>query len=743
MDRRELVFRTQTTIRKLAGRVATSFRQPRWSTDVHAVLAPEWHGTALARHFRTRERRFPLCPSDRLTVRQFILADHPEAAAEASRQADAILKGRLSILGYRDLDAGNPIDWHRDPVHGRVAPRVFWSSVSYLDPSIGDHKVTWEINRHQHWLVLGRAAWLTGRPGYAAEIVRQLRSWMAENPPLVGINWASMLELAFRSLSWLWAMPFVLALDDEADAWLADMLVGLDAQLEHVRRNLSWYFSPNTHLLGEALALYVAGRSLPEMRRAPRWQSVGRHVLLDQIARQIHPDGGHVELSTHYHRYALDFYLLALSIARLTADAEAVPAFEEACRRLARYGREITRDDGTIPIIGDDDGGQLFPICQRPPADIRATLAWAAVLLDDPSLALPGHHTPEEVTWLLGRRPLIGEGGSVERNPMPAEAGAVTTRVFPETGYAVARAAGGSHLVFDAGRHGFLNGGHAHADVLSVVVSLAGRPVVIDPGTSTYTMDPGLRDRMRAARTHNTVIVDGREPAVPAGPFHWHRVVNGAFLAAHGLERWAWFAGEHDGYAPVRHRRGVFMTGDGLVVCVDSLLATPAFGGSNAPEAHAIEARWHLDPRWTCLTAASGGRGARSAAQARLIWEEPGNRPSATQRPVEIRVITNAALDAVRAGEDDGWCAPVYGQLLPAWTLILSHRDRVPCEIVTAFCEGSLPPALSVSADGEGEGRRIVVEVSRGQTVDTVTVAGHREVSYARRVARAVHAGAR
>ena len=59
--------------------------------------------------------------------------------------------------------------------------------------------------------------------------------------------------------------------------WLIDMLIALDRQLAHVAANLSYFFSPNTHLTGEALALYVVGTALPELaqivvlaQRAPR-----------------------------------------------------------------------------------------------------------------------------------------------------------------------------------------------------------------------------------------------------------------------------------------------------------------------------------------------------------------------------------------------------------------------------------------------------------------------------------------
>ena len=61
-----------------------------------------------------------------------------------------------------------------------------------------------------------------------------------------------MLELGFRTLSWLWAMQFLCprATQTTPMPWLVDLLLALDRQLRHIEQNLSHYFSPNTHLLG-------------------------------------------------------------------------------------------------------------------------------------------------------------------------------------------------------------------------------------------------------------------------------------------------------------------------------------------------------------------------------------------------------------------------------------------------------------------------------------------------------------
>ena len=408
MDRREMWFRASTASRRQAERVAYLARRPQWRrADLAHALASDnpateraiaslhkgdWLGAheTLTHHFATRRPRFVLEPAARQEKASVIREHYPGARADAIRVGDRLAAGHFDLLGYKDLafcDGGDPerIEWHFDPVHRRHAPQTHWSQVPYLESTCGDHKIVWELNRHQSWLKLGRAYWLSSDERYRDAFIGQLDSWMHANPPLTGVNWASMLELALRSISWLWALHFF-AVDRPAgerdrSPWTVHLLLGLDRQLTLVSRNLSQYFSPNTHLLGEALALYVVGRALPELRGAAGWEQLGRRVLIEQISRQIEADGGHAELSTHYHRYTLDFYLLALMVAQQTADPQA-PVFAEAADRLARYARTMSDDSGRLPGIGDDDGGSLFPLCERNPSDVSDSLQLAAHLLE-------------------------------------------------------------------------------------------------------------------------------------------------------------------------------------------------------------------------------------------------------------------------------------------------------------------------------------------------------------------------
>ena len=726
MPATELRDRLASTVRREAARLAHRARPAVWRReDLAAALAPrtgdvaaaiahlsagragEAHD-ALAHHFATRPRRWPIAPAMREAVAKTVRDRFPGAADDAVRRADAIAGGRFDLLGYRDLRfdvatgtaaAGNAIDWHRDPVHDRVAPALFWSEVPYLDPACGDHKIIWELNRHQHFLALGRAWWLAGHRPARDTFVRHLTGWMDANPPLVGINWASMLELALRSVSWIWALEFFAEpagsenrdhrQAPDAQPWIVDLLLGLDRQLQLVEQNLSTYFSPNTHLLGEALALYVAGRTLPELRRAPAWAELGRRILIEEMPRQISPDGGHVERSFHYHRYTLDFYLLALTVARLTGDD--TRRFAEAARRLAHFGRAIADDRGHLARIGDDDGGQLFPIAGRDSADASDSLGLAAWLLGDPALAVGP--VAEEAIWMSGRGAAVGDAG---RTIVP-----IPSTTLGDSGYTVCRTSRGDHLVLDTGPHGYLNGGHAHADALSLTLTVAGRPLLVDPGTAAYTVDPARRDRFRSSRLHNTLLLDGREQSEPAGPFHWRSAANGSRLTWCTSPGFDYVEGAHDGYAPLGHRRAVFAR-PGCWVIADRVLGDGE---------HEATAHWHLDPRWTVVTAGDGWLRAEDGA---------GD-------PVWIATL-DGAFEIVRGGEDGGepglgWIAPAYGRVVPSTALRLVRRAAAPFAMVTVFIEAKEQPVLdrlTVEVEGTVDPTAAGLCITNGNLVDTV-----------------------
>ena len=89
-------------------------------------------------------------------------------------EANEICRHRFQLLGYRDVDYGAEMDWHLDAVHGLRAPLIPWFKINFLDFSgVRDHKVTWELSRHQHLVTLAKAWLLTGQETHTREILAQ------------------------------------------------------------------------------------------------------------------------------------------------------------------------------------------------------------------------------------------------------------------------------------------------------------------------------------------------------------------------------------------------------------------------------------------------------------------------------------------------------------------------------------------------------------------------------------------
>src|SRR5512132_391320 len=139
-------------------------------------------------------------------------------------------------------------------------------------------------------MIRGRAYLFTGREKYAETFIEHVTSWMDENPPKQGINWASSLEVAYRLIAWLWALELFRNSPRLTASVRLRMLKYLYAHATHVETYLSTYFSPNTHLTGEALGLWYAGLTLPEFRGADRWANLGWSILASQLDRQVHSD---------------------------------------------------------------------------------------------------------------------------------------------------------------------------------------------------------------------------------------------------------------------------------------------------------------------------------------------------------------------------------------------------------------------------------------------------------------------
>jgi hypothetical protein len=561
----------------------------------------------------------------------------------AQRLASEIAAGHVTVLGLGALDVGEPPDWHREACACKSAPRKHWSRVPYLDASvIGDHKILWEVNRQQY-LFAPAICWLADGDRRHFELVqRHLESWIECNPPQLGVNWASSLEVAYRAVTWCWLTSLL-----RSAPWDASLLARLAASLEdhalHVERYLSLYFSPNTHLTGEALGLFMVGSTLSESRHSGRWRQRGAEILESWLDRQIYDDGVYFEQATQYQRYTAEIYLQYLQMAERTAWPVSTRV-RGALGNLFDVLRTMADGGGRMPLMGDDDGGLLLPIDHRAPDELRGLLLAGAVALQRPDLVVPGPPQPA-LSCLLN-----GVAATERMLSRPASCPAWSNMHFATGGVVAIRDGweqSGAVCVVDAGPHGAMNCGHAHADALAVTLSLGQQPVIVDRGTLSYI--GAARNEYRATASHNTLEFDGESSVLPLGPFQWGLRPQRPTATLRVYDRLTLFRGMANGHAgsgrPSSHERTILHAPGGAWIVIDQ--------GMRAGTTRAV-ARWQLAPGLVVAESEPGVFDVHDAQSAPLMRLLAPESPSVTvtSRSVSSRYGHHSAAPLIVAQTD-------------------------------------------------------------------------------------------
>lgn len=559
-------------------------------------------------------------------------------AAELGRLAEGILAHRFPLMGY-EIETGPKIDWRCDYSSGKSSGVDYFRGMPYLDfERVGDHKVVWELNRHQHLVLLAQAWRLTRRPEFLREIEAQLEGWWGANPYGYGINWASALEVAFRALSWIWV--FHIAGDAMRESFRRRLLDSLYVHGRHISGNLSVYFSPNTHLMGEAVALHAIGVLFPEFPRARRWRREGGDMVRAQMRAQVQPDGSHFEHSSYYHGYALDMLMFSAAIEQMPAN------YLEGLARMAEYLDALLGPQRRLPFLGDDDGGRLFH-----PYGARDRFGWGSLAAFGGVNVHEGDYDEIGAWWLAGR----GLGTIAPRRD---------SRFFENSGIAVMEN-GDMHLVADAGPFGAGRAGHSHSDTLSFVLRRGEEDLLIDAGTYTYVASAQWRNWFRGSAAHNTLRIDGLDQATAEGPFRWTDKPE--------VQKIAWNTSEESDflaaicrYRGFEHLRRIQYVKPSLIVVVDEITGPPG--------EHLVEQFWHsgesVSENWPCRF--------RLGQHARLHLSHAG----------ELSI-----------GGENGWRSRAMGSKEPAAVIRVAVRGAFPMQLTAAIdLDGNADPAAISAA---------------------------------------------
>lgn len=567
------------------------------------------------------------------------------------READEICAGRFRFRRAAPVDMRDRVDWN------------------YAHDSNTDWR--WDLNRHAYFETLGRAWHYSGDERYPRTFVKLMHDWLDGNPPQAGSgNWAVAFEVAFRVNSWTWALHLFAdcpAIDDRTRERLE---LGIGTHCEYLFANLELN-ARNNHLLLEAKALYLGALLFPVFRNARRWLRRAEKHLLREMRYQVHEDGVHGEMSTHYHRVIAGELLELLLLLRLNG-RELPPDVSRRIEQMAEFHATIARPDGSLPLFGDSSGEDAY-------ARFSAANAGPRVF----GFAVPEYvsaRQEEATAWRLARL------ATREPPRIPAR-----SRAFPDGGYYVLRsgttAADTLQLAFDAGPFGLpIDPHHGHADALSFDLYARGRAWIVDSGVySTHAPWPWRR-YFRGTASHNTICVDGQDQTVLLDSRRAVRLARARCQGwSTGPERDVLDA-SHDGYCrfrePVLHRRIVWFVRESYWLLADLLTGDGA---------HRLSANFH----------APAGVAAERTAAGDIRLHADGEALSLSF------AATGAVSAIVREGETapiQGWRSVNSGEKTPAPTVSVEYSGELPFTLFTLLLPVAAgrpaEPALAIDARG-------------------------------------------
>lgn len=536
--------------------------------------------------------------------------DHAPYRAAAER----VLSGRFDVFALRGTELGFPPAWNRDPKTGIETALVFGKTLNYRDSAlVGDIKYLWEPNRHYELVTLAQAFHLTREVRYADACRTLLDSWMAQCPYPLGQGWSSSLENGIRLTNWAVAWHLLdggaCSLFDGADgaAFRGRWMASIYCHCHFIAGHFSRHSSANNHLLGECMGLFIGAVTWPCWPESKGWQHDAWRQFMQQALCQTGADGVNREQAIWYHHEVADMMLLCGLFARANG-VDFGDGYWARLFAMLDFIVAVMDEGGNVPMIGDADDAVMVRFSQEHGFHAyRSLLATGAVLSGRVDFKRHARQFDHKSRWLLGAAgasaySALGVSGDADAegendlNPAPR-------RSFPGGGYYLLGDAFDTaqevRIIADAGPLGYLSiAAHGHADALSLTLSAAGRPLLIDPGTYAYHTEARWRRYFRGTAAHNTVRVDGCDQSVQGGSFLWLQ------QARAQCERWDFsperdcFIGMHDGYRrlkdPVIHRRKITFEKTVRSLIVEDYLECRG--------EHDIEWHWHIAPECTVTT---------------------------------------------------------------------------------------------------------------------------------------------
>lgn len=419
---------------------------------------------------------------------------------EITQIADDALEGKIKGFSSIELNYGKPINWHLNPITKvEVDKNIKWYKIPDFDPSRGDIKAVWEASRFTHFFYFARAYIITKDEKYYKAFSIQISDWIKQNPYSYGPNYKCGQEATLRMINALIAYSVFkdYGLATKEDEIHLKKLV--EGSYKKVVSNFFYAHKciKNNHTLSEITGLIIGAWCSEDKAALKR-----AYQLMDQeIEKQFMKDGGYIQYSFNYQRFALQIMEFVLKISGITG-IELSDQSKALIEKSVLLMYQLQDETGDVPNYGSNDGALIFPVTTSSYRDFRPVLNTVYAVLKGKRLYNPGSYD-EEMLWFSDINIENIPHANIQRQSVG----------YNDSGfYSLRHDKGHLMLVLQEFRKR-----PAQMDQMHIDLWHKGVNVLCDSGTYSYATDLGKQLSITAA--HNTVKIDNKEQMKKHGPF--------------------------------------------------------------------------------------------------------------------------------------------------------------------------------------------------------------------------------
>ena len=399
----------------------------------------------------------------------------------------------------------NKINWHKDYISNYIFPFKRFDQLQiekWFDKGI-DIKFPWEVSRFYFVVNLAQNYLISNDKKYYLQFKKLVLDWIEKNPYCFGVNWVCTMEAAIRAINWIVAVNIFGNVFEKDENFKKIFNKSLVQHAEYISAfpEIRKEGHTTNHTTSDYVGLLFLALTLKEHQKYKKWLNQAKEGLLRCMEYQVYNDGVDFEGSIPYHRLVLEMFAYSAIVCRAN-DIEFSNRYYELLFKMFEYTAAYMDYNGNAPQVGDNDSGRILIFHKSVEHDHSYLLDLGEHIFDYKFKSQCKKRNSEFKQWL----PEIEKIKIDKFNIVPRETNKSIS--FKKGGAYFLKNDNFSLMVscFPLGQNG--KGGHNHLDMGSFTLSYKGQPIIVDPGTYTYTKDFEERNNFRNLTSHNLLLTE-------------------------------------------------------------------------------------------------------------------------------------------------------------------------------------------------------------------------------------------